>query len=92
METKNADDVSIVYLNIGSLPKHIDELRNFLSATNCYPTIIVLSETKITEIENIDYNPSLENYTYKNIKSSTRSGSVGFFAKNDIIFREDLNI
>ena len=58
MDTKNADDVSIVYLNIGSLRKHLDELQNFLCATNCYPTIIALSETKITETENTDYNPS----------------------------------
>ena len=96
MDTKNSDDISIVYLNIGSLPKHIDDLRNFLSATNCYPEIIALAETKITETENIDYNPKLENYTYKNVKSSTRAGSVGFFIKNNVIndvtFREDLNI
>ena len=61
MDTKHTTDISIVYLNIGSLPAHIDELRNFLFATNCYPTIIALAETKITETVNTYYNPSLDN-------------------------------
>ena len=96
MNTKNKCDVSILYLNIGSVPAHIDELQSFLVATNCYPTIIALAETKITETVNTDYNPKLENYTYKNIKSSIYCGGVGFFIKNEIIdnvkIRDDLNI
>ena len=96
METKNKTDISIVYLNIGSLPLHIDELQSFLFSTNCWPTIIALAETRITETDHSEYHPILPNYTYKGIKSSIRCGSVGVFIKDEIVdsvkIRDDLNI
>ena len=87
--------MGISYLNIGSLPAHIDELQSFLHKTNCYPSIIALAETAITKTVNTEFNPHLDNYTYKNVESSTKCGSVGFFIKDDVKnfkFRPDLNI
>ena len=96
MDTKNQNDISIVYLNIGSLPRHIDELQSFLFSTNCWPTIIALAETAITETVHTDYHPVLPNYTFKDIKSSIAHGSVGVFIKNEVIddveICDDLNI
>ena len=95
MNSKDANDLSIIYLNIGSLPAHIDELQSFLHKTNCYPSIIALAETAITKTVNTEFNPHLDNYTYKNVESSTKCGSVGFFIKDDVKnfkFRPDLNI
>ena len=93
MNSKNNNDISIVYLNIGSLPYHLEELRHFLISTNCYPEIICLAETKITETVNTEFHPELENYTYINVVSSSASGSVGAFIKNNIKYkvRQDLN-
>ena len=96
MNTANSNDISIVYLNIGSLPKHLDELEHFLEKSNCYPSFIALAETAITETANIDFHPHLEGYTYENVKSSTKSGSVGIFIKNELLscckIRYDLNM
>ena len=93
MDAKHAEDISIIYLNIGSLPAHIDELQNFLFTSNCYPTIIALAETKITQTVNTEFHPHLDNYTYLNIASSISCGSVGVFIKNiNYTVRDDLNI
>ena len=94
MNAKTTDDISIIYLNIGSVPLHIDELQNFLVTTNCYPSIIALAETKITQTVNTEFHPHLENYTYLNVASSTHFGSVGVFIKKDINYavRQDLNM
>ena len=55
-----------------------------LQTSNCYPTIIALEETKITQTVNTEFHPHLDNYTYLNIASSISGGSVGVFIKNNI--------
>ena len=92
MNTKNNGDISIVYLNIGSLPKHIDELQNFLSSANCYPSIIALAETKITDTVNSDFHPHLENYEYFNVPSSIYCGGVCVFIKSGVNYERRLDL
>ena len=65
METTNEKDISIVYLNIGSLPAHIDELETYLEITNCYPSFIALAETKITETVNSLFLPNIREKSKK---------------------------
>ena len=85
MDARHTEDVSIIYLNIGSLPAHIDELQNFLFTSNCYPTIIALAETKITQTVNTEFHPHLDSYMYLNIASSISGRSVGVFIKKILI-------
>ena len=88
----NETDLSLFYWNVSSLPVHMNDLNNILADLEVKPDVIVLSETRITEIVNTDYRPHLENYTFKNIPSKTITGSVGVFWRNSlkIEFREDL--
>ena len=86
-------DLSILYINIVSLPCNMDQLVNLLTHFDKKPDLIALSETKITEICNTEYHPYLESYKYYNIKSKTMSGSVGLFVRNTLVCttRHDLN-
>ena len=72
-------DLSVLYINIVSLSSNMTILLNFLTKLDKKPDLICLSETKITEKVNAYYNPHLEGYTFKNIKSKTHFGSVGVF-------------
>ena len=58
------NDLSIMNINIVSLPAKMNELQALLSNFDKKPSLITLSETKITEKSNMHYVPFLENYTY----------------------------
>ena len=93
LNSANIGDLSILYINIVSLPCNMDKLINFLSKFDKKPDLIALSETKITEKRNTNYHPHIENYTFFGIKSKSCFGSVGIFARNEFTCkkRNDLN-
>ena len=93
LNAADAQDLSILYLNIVSLPHNMNDLLIFLSRLDKKPDLITFSETKITDIVNTYYHPYLEGYTYHGISSKTYFGSVGVFIRNSLIFniRTDLN-
>ena len=80
----NQRDLSILYINIVSLPSNMNELLHFLSRFDKKPDIISLTETKITETNNTHFNPFLENYTFYNIRSKTHFGSIGMFIRDNL--------
>ena len=86
-------DLSILCINIVSLPANMNDLLHFLSHFDKKPDIISLTETKITEKSNTHYNPFLENYTFLNVKSKTHFGGVGIFIRKSLTFnlRTDLS-
>ena len=88
------NDITIMSLNISSLPKHFNDLSTTLSLLNYNPDIIGLSETKITPKVNPYYNPYLDNYNFYQTQSSTKCGSVGVFINKSLVteIREDLDI
>ena len=86
-------DLSILYINIVSLPKNMYKLLHLLTKLDKKPDLICLSETKITEKCNTQYHPYLEGYTFSKIKSKTHFGGVGIFVRNSLVcnIRTDLN-
>ena len=91
--SKNASELSVLYINIVSLSGNIDDLTNFLAEFDNNPDLILLSETKITDKVNTNYIPHLDNYTYRNMPSKTFFGSTGVFFHNSLVptFRNDLS-
>ena len=91
---KSDGDITLICINIETLPGNFNGLHTLLSLLEFEPDIIGLSETKITTKVNSYYNPHLDGYTYRQSISSTRSGSVGVFIKNTLVFnmRDDLDI
>ena len=60
---------SIIHLNIASLEKHKDEMKNVLSMLNFKFDLIGISETKIKK--DIDPNFNMEIKGYKNLSAPT---------------------
>ena len=91
----NNGEITVMVVNVDSLPKNIDYLQETLSFTKFSPDIIGLSETRITEKVNSYYHPHLPNYQYyPSPKSTTRAGSAGVFVKTSFVvtLRSDLDI
>ena len=91
----NTGEITVMYANISSLPRRINDLNNTLTMLNFATDIIGLSETHITEKVNSYYKPHIDNYKYyPSISSSTSAGSAGVFIKSnlDVTIRNDLEI
>ena len=80
----------IAFLNIASLPKHIDELR--LNMQHQYLDILVLNETRLHEtISNSEI--SIDKYTLVRNDRTRHGGGVAMYIRNSINFnlRNDLH-
>ena len=86
------NDISIIHLNICSLPSNIDKLINLIAELDIKPDIIAISETKITSSTNQDYKPNIENYSFYNIPSISSCDVIGVFVHNSLKYsiRNDL--
>ena len=87
--------LTIMSLNISSLPRHFNGLCTALNFLNFKPDIIGITETKITEKKNTYYQPYIKDYRYLPSPLSTSvCGSAGVFIKDsfDIDLRKDLDI
>ena len=80
----------IAFLNIASLPKHIDELRPNMQ--HQYLDILVLNETRLDEtISNSEI--SIDKYTLVRNDRARHGGGVAMYIRNSINFnlRNDLH-
>ena len=87
--------MTIIVVNISSLPLNIDLLATNLRLLNFAPDIIGLTETRITDKRNTYYKPHLDNYVYyPSPNSPTIAGSAGIFVKKSLTVteRKDLDI
>ena len=87
--------LTIMSLNINSIPRRINDLSIALHFWDFKPDIIGITETAITEKVNSYYMPFLEGYRYIPSPLSTKvKGSAGIFIKDffDITLRKDLDI
>ena len=76
--------LSLFFLNINSLPKHLDTLSSHLLSDSHSPKILGFCETKLSpEIENI-YN--IPGYSSIFNSKSTRSGGLALYLKSEISF------
>ena len=95
MSDNQVDELTVMVINIESLPSNFAYFTSTLTNLKFAPDIIGLSETKITETVNSYYNPHIENYDYyPSPKSTNRAGSAGVFIKSSIsaTLRFDLDI
>ena len=87
--------LTVMSLNISSLPRRFNDLSTALNFLNFKPDIIGLIETNITEKVNTYYQPYIEDYRYlPSPLSTSASGSAGVFIKEpfNIDLRKDLDI
>ena len=78
----------IAFLNIASLPKHIDELR--LNMQHQYLDILVLNETHLDEtISNFEI--SIDKYTLVRNDRTRHGGGVAMYIRNSITKRQIQN-
>ena len=81
----------LFHTNVGSLPKHIDELELYLDSLKFNFPIIGLSETRLDSTKQDLYN--LSNYTpIHAFRSERRGGGVSLFIQDKIQFKRRLDL
>ena len=83
---------SSIHFNVRSLPKHIDQLTNFICGLNLKFDVIGISETWMKENSPVVQIP---NYSFLcKGRQSKAGGGVGLYVKSDLDFtiRDDLSI
>ena len=63
-KSKKGNEISILHVNIRSLPQNIDKLTNFLALLDEKIDVIGISETNITETVNTNFIAYLPHYTF----------------------------
>ena len=82
LETKLPKNMfSMININIASLSKHIDELRNLLSVLNHPFDIIGITETRLHD-ENPPANVDIEGYEFKHTPTNMQCGGEGMYIKS----------
>ena len=76
---------SIVHINIASLSKHIDELRNLVHALEHPFDIIGITETRLHENDPL-VNINIDGYEFRHTPTSTQCGGAGIYVKTGYEF------
>ena len=82
--TAKSKQFCVLYLNIRSLKKNLDDLSVFLVQNKLSPDLIALSETWLGK--NSFFQPKINGYNYVSGKLTQRAGGVGFFVKENLGF------
>jgi hypothetical protein len=78
----NSTDLSLLHLNIHSLPAHTDELKNLLASIDCKFSVIGILETWLSDsYTNVD----LDGYNF--IQNCRAGGRVGLYLDNAMVFK-----
>ena len=78
---------AVLHLNIASLSKHFDDLKNLLSLLKYSFDIIGISEHKINkDAKYTDFD--LPGYTFSFNATDSSHGGTGFFISNNLTFKE----
>ena len=85
---KKYEGLSFLHLNIRSLPKHLDNLTNFLNSIDHRFKVIALSETRLTSNSSIPHNLSLDGYSFVLNKTEASAGGTAIYICNSINFKE----
>ena len=92
-KTLDPNAFSVFHLNIRSVPKHIQDLNNYLSNINVKFTILGLSETWVSNSSSGIYN--MEGYDQiENYRTNRTGGGVSLYIKKNVKYlrRSDLDI
>ena len=77
----------MLHLNIASLSKHLEDLRNFLSLLKHSFDIISISEHKINKkLINVDFN--LPGYAFCYNETESFHGGTVFFVSHKLTFKQ----
>ena len=88
------NDLSVIHLNISSLPLHINELKLFLSFFKCKFDIISISESRITKSNTLTTNIDIPGYNIEHTPTESKVGGCLLYISNKIPYklRNDLNV
>ena len=86
--------MSLLHLNISSLPYHIDEFRNLLSELNSNFKIIGITETRLTTKKEPVNSIEIPNYNIEQTPTESDKGGALLYISKEINYktRNDLNI
>ena len=90
----NENDVSVIHLNISSLPLHINELKLFLSFFKCKFDIISISESRITKSNTLTTNIDIPGYHIEHTLTESKARGCLLYISNKIPYKlqNDLNV
>lgn len=96
-DIKQKENLSILHINIRSMKKNFEKLRELLQATNYSFNIICVSETWISDLEFSDNsNYQLNNYVaiHSGRRTGKRGGGLLIYIRSNLMFktRTDLSI
>ena len=74
-------DILVCHINIVSLPKNFEKIKDFLKAFTRLPEVICFSETRINQKFN---KLSLDGYTFYNYNSHSKAGGAGIFVSDKL--------
>ena len=83
---------SMLHINIASLSKHIDELRNLIFTLDHPFDIIGITETRLYENESLS-NIEIDGYEFRHTPTNTQCGGAGIYVKSCYEFdvKDDLS-
>ena len=90
----NENDLSVIHLNISSLPLHINELKLFLSFFKVKFDIISISESRITKSNTLTTNIDILGYNIEHTPTESKAGGCLLYISNKIPYKlqNDLNV
>ena len=90
----NENDLSVIHLNISSLPLHINELKLFLSFLKMKFDIISISESSITKSDTLTTNVHTRGYNIEHTPTESKAGGCLLYISGKILYklRNDLNV
>ena len=93
-DKNNSKGLSLLHLNISSLPYHIDEFRNLLNELNSNFKIIGITETRLTTKKEPVNSIEIPNYNIEQTPiESDKDGALLYISKEiNYKTRNDLNI
>ena len=78
----NENDLSVIHLNILSLPLHINELKLFLSFFKYKFDIISISESRITKSNTLTTNIDIPGYNIEHTPTESKAGGCLLYISN----------
>ena len=90
----NENDLSVIHLNISSLPPHINKLKLFLSFFKVKFDIISISESRITKSNTLTTNIDMPGYNIEHTPTESKAGGCLLYISNKIPYKlqNDLNV
>ena len=76
-KTNKFNGFDVLYMNICSIKKKVDDLVNFMAYHKLSPDLIALTETWIGT--HSVFKPKIDGYTYISADLDKRAGGVGIF-------------